>query len=317
VNRDSKIYVAGHCGLVGSAIERELGTCGYARLVHRTHAELDLTDAVAVDAFFAAEQPEYVFLAAAKVGGILANNTYPADFIRENLQVQVNVVDAAYRHGVKKLMFLGSACIYPKLAPQPIREEYLLTGLLEPTNEPYAIAKIAGISLCQSYNRQYGTNYVSVMPTNLYGPGDSFDLQNSHVLPALMRRIDDARRSGASSVTIWGTGTPRREFLHVDDMASACVHLMEHYDSSEIINIGSGEDVAIRDLALQIQQLVGFEGTLEFDTSKPDGTPLRRLDISRLKAAGWSPRISLEEGLKQTFNWYTENRGRLRAGNNR
>lgn len=317
MNRDSTIYVAGHRGLVGSAIERALGTRGYARLVHRTHGELELADAAAVDAFFAAERPEYVFLAAAKVGGILANNTYPADFIRENLQVEVNVVDAAYRHGVKKLMFLGSACIYPKLAPQPIKEEYLLTGLLEPTNEPYAIAKIAGISLCQSYNRQYGTNYVSVMPTNLYGPGDSFDLQNSHVLPALMRRIDDARRSGASEVTIWGTGTPRREFLHVDDMASACIHLMEHYDASEIINIGSGEDVAIGELARQIQQLVGFEGTLEFDTSKPDGTPLRRLDISRLLATGWSPRISLENGLKQTFQWYTENRGRLRAGNNR
>ncbi len=314
MERDRTIYVAGHRGLVGSALERQLRARGFERLVHRTHAELDLTDAPAVEAFFARERPQYVFLAAARVGGILANDTYPADFIRENLQVQLNVVESAYRHGVRKLMFLGSACIYPKLAPQPIKEEHLLTGPLEPTNEPYAIAKIAGISLCQSYNRQFGTNYVSVMPTNLYGPGDSFHLQNSHVLPALMRRIDEAKQTNSPAVTIWGTGTPRREFLHVDDMAGACIHLMEHYDASEIINIGSGEDVSIRDLAERIQRLVGYQGTLEFDTTKPDGTPLRRLDISRLLATGWSPRIGLDEGLSQTYRWYVENRGHVRTG---
>ncbi|MGA9836185.1 MAG: GDP-L-fucose synthase [Gemmatimonadaceae bacterium] len=314
MERDSTIYVAGHHGLVGSALERQLRARGFEHLVHRTHAELDLIDAAAVEAFFAREQPQYVFLAAARVGGILANNAYPADFIRENLQVQLNVVESAYRHHVRKLMFLGSACIYPKLAPQPIREEHLMTGPLEPTNEPYAIAKIAGISLCQSYNRQFGTNYVSVMPTNLYGPGDSFNLQNSHVLPALLRRIDEAKQRGSPAVTIWGTGTPRREFLHVDDMASACIHLMVHYNSSEIINIGSGQEISIRDLAERIQHLVRYQGRLEFDTSKPDGTPLRRLDISRLLATGWSPRIGLDEGLAQTYRWYSENRGRLRTG---
>jgi GDP-L-fucose synthase len=316
MERDARIYVAGHQGLVGSALERQLRARGFARFVHRTHAELDLADANTVEQFFAKEEPEYVFLAAARVGGILANNTYPADFIRENLHVQLNVVESAHRHGVRKLMFLGSACIYPKLAPQPIREEHLLTGLLEPTNEPYAIAKIAGISLCQSYNRQFGTNYVSVMPTNLYGPGDSFDLQNSHVLPALLRRIDEAKRHQSPAVTIWGTGTPRREFLYVDDMASACIHLMEHYDSSEIMNIGSGEDLSIRDLAERIQRLVGYEGRLEFDTSKPDGVPLRRLDISRLLATGWSPAVGLDEGLRRTYQWYTENQGhvRMRSG---
>jgi GDP-L-fucose synthase len=314
MERDSVIYVAGHQGLVGSALERELRARGYGRLVHRSHAELDLTDAAGVDALFAQERPEYVFLAAAKVGGILANDTYPADFIRDNLQVQLNVVESAHRHHAKKLMFLGSACIYPKLCPQPIREEYLLTGPLEPTNAPYAVAKIAGISLCQSYNRQHGTNFVSVMPTNLYGPGDNFDLRNSHVLPALLRRIDDARRTHAPAVTIWGTGTPRREFLYVDDMASACVHLMEHYDSSEIINIGSGEDVSIGDLARRIQRLVGYDGTLEFDTSKPDGTPLRRLDIARLEGTGWSPKVGLDEGLRLTYAWYTEHREHLRTG---
>ncbi len=314
MERDSTIYVAGHRGLVGSALERQLRARGFERLVHRTHAELDLTDALAVEAFFAKEQPQYVFLAAARVGGIIANNTYPADFIRENLLVQLNVVEAAHRHRVRKLIFLGSACIYPKLAPQPIKEEHLLTGPLEPTNEPYAIAKIAGISLCQSYNRQFGTNYVSVMPTNLYGPGDTFNLQNSHVLPALLRRIDEAKQSRAPAVTIWGTGTPRREFLHVDDMARACIHLMEHYNSTAIINIGSGEDLSIRDLAERIQQLVGYHGRLDFDTSKPDGMPLRRLDISRLLATGWSPRIGLDEGLRQTYHWYAENRGHLRMG---
>ncbi|HVB31841.1 MAG TPA: GDP-L-fucose synthase [Gemmatimonadaceae bacterium] len=312
MERDDKIYVAGHRGLVGSALERTLRGQGFDRLVHRTRAELNLIDRAAVQSFFAAERPDFVFLAAARVGGILANNTYPADFIRENLEVELNVIEAAHQYGVRKLMFLGSACIYPKLAPQPIREEYLLTGPLEPTNAPYAIAKIAGISLCESYNRQYGTNFISVMPTNLYGPGDSFDLQNSHVLPALMRRLDDAKRNAAPSVTIWGTGRPRREFLHVDDMASACVHLMQHYDSSEIINVGCGEDISILDLAHMIQWLVGYEGTIEFDTTKPDGTPLRRLDITRLLSTGWAPTISLEDGVRTTYAWYCENRGRLR-----
>ncbi len=311
---DSKIYVAGHRGLVGSALERELARRGYGRLVHRTREELDLRDRARVDAFFDAERPEYVFLAAARVGGILANNTYPADFIRENLEVQLNVIDAAYRFGVRKLLFPGSACIYPKLAPQPIREEYLLTGPLEPTNEPYAIAKIAGISLCQAYNRQYGTNFISVMPTNLYGPGDSFDLRNSHVLPALLRRLDEARRDGTPRVTIWGTGTPRREFLHVDDMASACVHLMERYDSSEIVNVGCGEDVSIGELAEMIRRVVGYEGALDFDPSKPDGTPLRRLDVSRLFATGWKPAIRLEDGIRTTYRWFCDNRGHLRDG---
>lgn len=314
MEKGSKIYVAGHRGLVGSALERELLRLGYENLTRRTRQELDLRDRANVDAFFATERPEFVFLAAARVGGILANNTYPADFIRENLEVQLNVIDAAHRHGVRKLMFLGSACIYPKLAPQPIREEYLLTGPLEPTNAPYAIAKIAGISLCQSYNRQYGTRFISVMPTNLYGPGDTFDLQNSHVLPALMRRLDEGKRAGASKVTIWGSGSPRREFLHVDDMARACVHLMLHYESSEIINVGCGEDIAIGDLARTIQRLVGYEGVLEFDRSKPDGTPLRRLDISRLLATGWKPTISLEAGLASTYRWYCDNRSQLRVG---
>jgi GDP-L-fucose synthase len=313
VNRDSVIYVAGHRGLVGAALERTLSARGFERLVHRTHAELDLADRNAVNAFFDAERPEYVFLAAALVGGIVANSTYPAEFIRNNLEVELSVIDAAHRHGVRKLMFLGSACIYPKVCPQPIKEEYLLTGPLEPSNAPYAIAKIAGISLCQSYHRQYGANFVSVMPTNLYGPGDRFDLRNSHVLPAILRRLHEARQSGAPSVTIWGTGTPRREFMHVDDLASACVHLMEHYDSPEIVNIGTGEDISIADLARKIQALVGYDGRLEFDSSKPDGTPLRRLDISRLLATGWAPAIGLDEGLKQTYEWYLANVGHLRT----
>ncbi len=314
MDKDSKIYVAGHRGLVGSALERELQRAGFANLVHRTRSELDLQDRPAVEAFFARERPEYVFLAAARVGGILANNTYPADFIRENLDVQLNVIEAARRHDARKLMFLGSACIYPKHASQPIHEDALLTGPLEPTNAPYAIAKIAGISMCQSYNRQYGTRFVSVMPTNLYGPGDNFDLQNGHVLPALMRRIHEAKRDGVPHVTIWGTGTPRREFLHVDDMARACVHLMRHYESSEIVNIGSGEDVAIGTLARMIQQLVGYPGDLVFDTSKPDGTPLRRLDVTRLLATGWQPTITLEAGLASTYRWYCDNIDQLRVG---
>ena len=313
MERTSRVYVAGHRGLVGSALVRELHRQGYERLICRTREQLDLIDRPAVDAFFAEERPEYVFMAAARVGGILANNTYPADFIRENLQVQVNVIDAAYRAGVKKLVFLGSVCIYPKVVPQPIREEYLLSGPLEPTNAPYAIAKIAGISMCQSYNRQFGTRYISLMPTNLYGPGDSFDLQNSHVLPALMRKFDEAKQLALPKVTVWGSGTPRREFLHVDDMASACVFLMEKYESSEIINVGCGEDISIGELATKIQRVVGYDGELEFDRSKPDGTPLRRLDVSRLTALGWAPKVSFEAGLRATYEWFRDNRHTLRS----
>jgi GDP-L-fucose synthase len=301
---DSSIFVAGHRGLVGSALARQLEARGFTNLVTRTRSELDLTDRVAVDDFFAAERPEYVFLAAAKVGGILANSTYPADFIRDNLAVQLNVIDAAYRNGATKLMFLGSSCIYPKLAPQPMKEEYLLTGPLEPTNEPYAIAKIAGIKMCESYNRQYGTNFISVMPTNLYGPGDNFDLAGSHVLPALMRKFHEAKESGDALVTVWGTGTVRREFLHVDDMARACLFLMERYDGQEIVNIGCGEDVTIAEVAELIREVVGYEGDLGFDPSKPDGTPRKLLDVSRLRGLGWSPRIGLREGLASTYEWY-------------
>jgi GDP-L-fucose synthase len=312
---DSSIFVAGHRGLVGSALVRQLEARGFTNLVTRTRSELDLTDRVAVDDFFAAERPEYVFLAAAKVGGILANSTYPADFIRDNLAVQLNVIDAAYRNGATKLMFLGSSCIYPKLAPQPMKEEYLLTGPLEPTNEPYAIAKIAGIKMCESYNRQYGTNFISVMPTNLYGPGDNFDLAGSHVLPALMRKFHEAKESGDAQVTVWGTGTVRREFLHVDDMARACLFLMERYDGKEIVNIGCGEDVTIAEVAGLIREVVGYEGDLGFDPSKPDGTPRKLLDVSRLRGLGWSPRIGLREGLASTYEWYlshsAERRGEL------
>jgi GDP-L-fucose synthase len=302
----SKIYIAGHRGLVGSALVRGLRRRGYSNFVHRTHAEMDLEDQAAVHEFFRRQRPEYVILAAAKVGGILANQTYPADFIRSNLIIQLNVVEAAYQSGVKKLMFLGSSCIYPKLAPQPIKEEYLLSSHLEPTNEPYAVAKIAGIELCQAYNRQYGTHFVSVMPTNLYGPGDNFDLQTSHVLPALMRKFHEAKLAGAPSVTVWGSGCARREFLHVDDMADACIFLMERYDSSEIINIGSGEDVSIAELAGLIRDVVGFEGEIAYDRSKPDGTPRKLLDVSRLRDLGWAPTIPLERGLAETYQWYVE-----------
>lgn len=301
---DSTIYVAGHQGLVGSALVRCLRDHGYRRILGRPRAELDLEDQHAVQAFFEAERPEYVFLAAARVGGILANQTHPADFIRSNLAIQLNVVEAAYRTGVRKLLFLGSSCIYPKLAPQPIREESLLGGPLEPTNEPYAVAKIAGITLCQSYNRQYGTNYISVMPTNLYGPGDRFDLENSHVLPALIRRFHEARESGAEAVTLWGTGAARREFLHVDDMARACLLLMERYDSSEIINIGCGADLTIADLADLVRRVVGYEGEIRYDRSRPDGTPRKLLDITRLRALGWAPSIPLEQGIRETYEWF-------------
>ena len=306
MERDSRIYVAGHQGLVGSALVRRLRDTGHANLLCRTHAELELEDQHAVFEFFARERPEYVFLAAAKVGGILANDAYPADFIRSNLVIQLNVVEAAYRAGVAKLMFLGSSCIYPRHAPQPMREEYLLTGTLEPTNEPYAVAKIAGIKLCQAYNRQYGTRYVSVMPTNLYGPHDTFDLQNSHVLPALLRRVHEARVAGAPSVTVWGTGRPRREFLHVDDMAAACVLLMQRYDASEIINIGCGEDVSIAELAELVREVVEYPGEIVFDPSRPDGTPRKLLEVSRLRALGWEPRVPLRQGVRDAYAWFRE-----------
>ena len=306
MEKDSKIYVAGHRGMVGSAIVRRLTKDGYTNLILRTRQELDLLDQQAVQQFFEQERPEYVFLAAAKVGGILANNTYRAQFIYENLQIQNNIIHSAYRYGVKKLLFLGSSCIYPKMAPQPIKEEYLLTGPLEPTNEPYAIAKIAGIKMCEAYNAQYGTNFISTMPNNLYGPHDNFDLQTSHVLPALIRKFHEAKVNHRPYVEIWGTGTPRREFLHVDDLADACVFLMQHYNDSQFVNVGVGEDISIKELALLIQDIVGYQGELRFDTSKPDGTPRKLLDVSRLHALGWKARIPLREGIHQTYQWFLE-----------
>jgi GDP-L-fucose synthase len=304
--KDSRIFVAGHRGLVGSAICRRLLHDGYTNLIVRTRSELDLTNQSAVDAFFAAERPEYVFLAAAKVGGILANSSYPVEFLRDNLAIETNVIEAAYRHGVKKLECLGSSCIYPKMAPQPIKEEYLLTGPLEPTNEWYAIAKIAGIKLAQAYWRQYGFRAISLMPTNLYGPGDNFDLQSSHVLPALIRKAHEARLKHLPEMVVWGSGEPRREFLHVDDMAEAAVFLMLHYDSADIINVGVGEDISIRELAELVCQVVGYKGQLVFDASKPDGTPRKLLDVSRLRNLGWRPRIKLEEGIAQAYQWFLE-----------
>ena len=304
---NSKIYVAGHNGLVGSAIVRRLRDLGFDQLILKSRSELDLMESTAVSDFFSAENPEYVFLAAAKVGGIQANNVYPADFIRENLTIQINVIDAAYQSGTKKLMFLGSSCIYPKLAPQPIKEEYLLTDSLEPTNDAYAIAKIAGIKMCQAYRKQYGFNAISLMPTNLYGPGDNFDLENSHVLPALMRKFHEAKVSGASLVSVWGTGEPKREFLHVDDLANACVFLMKNYDSGDIINVGTGKDISIYDLSNLIAEIVGFGGEIKFDTNKPDGAPKKLLNISKLSALGWEPKTSLVEGIKQTYEWYRLN----------
>ena len=303
----SRIFLAGHNGLVGSAIARRLQQLGYSSVLVRSRKDLDLTSREAVDSFFASEKPEYVFLAAAKVGGIVANATYPADFLRENLAIQLNVIDAAWRHGVEKLEFLGSSCIYPKFAPQPMKEEYLLTGALEPTNEWYAIAKIAGIKLCQAYRAQHGFNAISLMPTNLYGPGDNFDLQNSHVLPALLRKFHEAVTENRPEVTIWGTGTPRRELLHVDDLASAAVHLMQRYDEPEIVNIGTGEDVTIKELAEMVARTVGFQGNLVFDTSKPDGTPRKLLDVSRLHSLGWKHSISLHEGVQSTYQWFLQN----------
>lgn len=307
MNLNSKIYVAGHRGLVGSAILRKLEQDGYNNLVYKTSKELDLRDKNAVDSFFENEKPEYVFLAAAKVGGIVANNEFPADFIRDNLMIQTNVIDASYRNNVTKLLFLGSTCIYPKLAPQPLKEEYLLTGPLEPTNDAYALAKISGIKMCQSYNKQYGTTYISAMPTNLYGENDNFDLQSSHVLPALMRKFHEAKEQGKTSVEIWGTGTPKREFLYSDDLADACVFLMNHYNDDEIVNIGVGEDVTIRELAETIKTVVGFEGKLTFDTSKPDGTPRKLVDTSKINELGWSAKVELRDGVKRAYDWYLEN----------
>jgi GDP-L-fucose synthase len=308
MDKNSKIYLAGHTGLVGSALLRSLRAQGYSRFLLHTIDEVDLTQQSAVDTLFQQERPDYVFLAAAKVGGIQANNTYPADFIYVNLQLGCNIIHTAKKYGVQKLCFLGSSCIYPKYAPQPMKEEYLLDGKLEPTNEPYAIAKIAGIKMCQAYNRQYGTNFISVMPTNLFGPHDNFDLQSSHVMPALIRKFVDARKAGDSRVIVWGTGSPRREFLFVDDLADACVYLMNHYDDGAIVNIGAGKDISILELATMIKEEVGFNGTIEFDSTKPDGTPRKLLDVSKLHALGWTAKTPLREGIQKTIQWYLENR---------
>lgn len=307
MNKDSSIFVAGHRGLVGSAIARKLKKRGFRNLILRTRGELDLTVQADVAAFFAAERPRYVILAAARVGGILANDTYPADFIGINLQIQSNVIDSAYRNGTKKLCFLGSSCIYPKHAMQPMSESVLLTGPLEPTNEWYAIAKIAGIKMCQAYHKQHGFNAISVMPTNLYGPGDNFDPDTSHVLPALIHKFESAKRANAAAVTLWGTGTPRREFLYVDDLADAVCFLMENYDSPEIINIGVGKDIQIAELADLVREVVDFEGVVEFDASKPDGTPRKLMDVSRIQNLGWHARTSLEDGIHKTYRWYLKN----------
>jgi GDP-L-fucose synthase len=301
MEKQSKIYIAGHRGMVGSAILRALQKQGYSNFIFKSSTELDLRNQDAVSDFFTNEKPEYVFLAAAKVGGIVANNTYRADFIYENLMIQNNVIHQAHLCGVKKLLFLGSSCIYPKMAPQPLKEEYLLTGLLESTNEPYAIAKIAGIKMCDSYRSQYGSNFISVMPTNLYGPNDNYDLNNSHVLPALLRKFISAKNNGESSVTIWGTGNPLREFLHADDLASACLFLMENYNDSGLVNIGVGEDISILELAKMVKQIVGFTGDILKDTNKPDGTPRKLMDVSKLNNLGWKASISLEEGINRVY----------------
>jgi len=306
VDRASKIYVAGHRGLVGSAIVRRLRAEGYTTILQAARLELDLRNQEAVEAWFAAHRPEYVFLVAGTVGGILANATRPAEFIYDNLMIHATVVHAAYRSGVTKLLYLGSSCIYPRECPQPMREEHLLTGPLEPTNEPYAVAKIAGIKLCQAYRRQYGCHFISAMPTNLYGPHDNFDLESAHVLPALIRKFHEAKVAGRPTVGVWGTGTARREFLHVDDLADAGLFLMEHYDEEGPINVGTGEDLTIRELAELIQDVVGYRGEIVFDPSKPDGTPRKRLDVSRMAGAGWKPRIALREGIQQTYAWFLE-----------
>lgn len=307
---NSRIFVAGHGGLVGSAIVRHLTGAGYANVVTCNRAELELTDQAAVEAFFSSKRPDVVFLAAARVGGIHANSAYPAEFIRDNLAIQTNMIHSAWRGGVKKLCFLGSSCIYPKLASQPMTEDVLLTGALEPTNEWYAIAKIAGIKMCQAYRRQYGFDAISLMPTNLYGPGDNFDLQNSHVLPALIRRFHEAKLRGAPEVTIWGSGSPRREFLHVDDLAAAAVFLTSTYSGEEIVNVGVGEDVTILDLARLIARIIGFEGAIETDPSKPDGAPRKLLDVSRAHSLGWEARVSLEAGIRETYAWFLANSAR-------
>ena len=313
MQKHEKIYVAGHRGMVGSAIYRKLISEGYVNLISRELADLDLRNQVAVETFFAEEKPDHVVLAAAKVGGIVANNTYRADFLYENLMIQNNVIHQSYVQGVKKLLFLGSSCIYPKHAPQPLREEYLLTGLLEPTNEPYAIAKIAGIKLCDAYRSQYGCNFISVMPTNLYGPNDNYDLQNSHVLPALIRKFHEAKERGYSEVEVWGTGSPLREFMHVDDLAEACFYLMEHYNEAGLINIGVGEDISIRDLAMLVKRIVGFQGEVNFNTSKPDGTPRKLMDVSKLHSLGFRHRIDLDQGIRMVYEDF-KSRYTLQAG---
>ena len=307
MNLDAKIYVAGHRGLVGSAIVRNLEAKGYKNIIYRTHKELDLTNQEAVRTIFEEEKPEYVFLAAAKVGGIHANNTYPADFIYDNLMIQNNVIKAAHDFEVKKLLFLGSTCIYPKMAPQPIKEEYLLTGSLEETNEAYAVAKIAGLEMCKFFKRQYGDNFISCMPTNLYGPNDNFDLKNSHVLPALIRKFHEAKVNNSEAVEVWGTGTPLREFLYVDDMADACVFLMENYDGEQHVNIGTGEEVSIRELAETVKEVVGFDGELVFNTEMPDGTPRKLTTVDKLHGLGWKHKVSLDKGIRLAYNWFLEN----------
>ncbi|MFA6524246.1 MAG: GDP-L-fucose synthase [Candidatus Paceibacterota bacterium] len=315
MNKNSKIYVAGHRGLVGSALTRALKKGGYTNLIMRTHQELDLTRQADVEHFFMTEKPEYVFLAAAKVGGIMANNTYPAEFIYQNLVIETNIIESARKNGVKKLLFLGSSCIYPKFAPQPMKEEHLLTGTIEPTNEPYALAKIAGIKMCQSYNRQYGTNFVAVMPTNLYGPNDNFDLTSSHVLPALIRKFHEAKEAGAKEVVAWGTGSPKREFLHVDDLAEACLFVMNKYNPTKeenekgsiFMNLGTGEDISIKELTEMIKEVVEFKGKIVWDTTKPDGTPRKLLDVSKINNLGWKSAITLENGIRTTYEWFLGN----------
>jgi GDP-L-fucose synthase len=301
MKKTSRIYIAGHKGLVGSAILRLLESQGYNNLITKTRKELDLLDAKAVEKFFIKEKPEFVFLAAAKVGGISANNTYPADFIQQNLSIQNNIIHNSYIHKVKKLVFLGSSCIYPRLSKQPIKEDYLLTGELEPTNKAYAVAKIAGIVMCQSYNKQFGTNYISLMPTNLYGPNDNYDLENSHVLPALLRKFHEAKLGGKSEVVFWGNGSAKREFLHVDDMAKASLFLMLNYNDSEIVNVGTGEDVSIKELAIKIKKVVGFEGKINWDTTKPNGTPRKLLDVRKINKLGWKHKVKLDDGIKNTY----------------
>jgi GDP-L-fucose synthase len=311
MEKQSRIYVAGHRGLVGSSIVRTLQEQGYNNVILKTHQELDLTRQEKVESFFAREKPDYVFQTAARVGGIWANNTYPAHFIYDNLAIQTNLIHAAYLNKVKKLLFLGSSCIYPRSCPQPMKEEFLLSGYLEPTNEPYAIAKIAGIKMCEAYNRQYGTDFISILPTNLYGPYDNFDLETSHVLPALIRKFHQAKSAGMDEVLIWGSGKPKREFLHVNDLADACLYLMNSYEGSDLVNIGTGLDITISDLAELIAHVVGFEGRLAFDGTKPDGTPRKLLDISRITALGWKPTISLGKGIKSTYEWFVNNQERL------